>query len=236
MNDALLGKLKQRNISNNAEKTKKRVNEVWTSANKKSKQELIKFAGRGMYGIISKIVKNGNITAKMTILIARYLNANPFYLIGEADDKGQYSDDFLKDFLIKLGYKKLWNEYSQHIKPGDVIGNEDTPVQNEIASDIIITSDDEKHNIEEQFDRYVKDVLNETADIYEKEQKISVASSNIAAVDDTSEISPETLDIMNKLTEEETITLIRALLIRAKIPNSDSKKLANQIRLKLLLN
>jgi len=235
MNDAFLDKLKQRNISNNTETTKERVEEIWKNADKKSKQELMAFTGHGMYATISKITKSGRITAKMAIILSRYLNINPFYLVGESDKRMNYSDDLLKDFLLKLGYKKLWTEYSKHstINETSDENEADEKIITNVTSESIKT-DEEKHDIEEKFDNYIKDALKETADIYDKENENPLISLNI--VNETIDISTETLNIMNKLTEEEIITLLKALLIRAKVKNSNSQQIADQIKLKLLLN
>ena len=219
MNDAFLDKLKQKNISNHAEETRERVDEVWKSADKKSRQELLAFTGHGMYATISKIIKNGRITAKMAIILSRYLNVNPFYLIGESDERVNYSDELLKDFLAKLGYKKLWNEYSKHLEFNTIPTDEKDIEKEEIAEtveimpEVIAAVEEEKHDTEEQFDNYIENEVKETDDI-----------------------STETLNIMNKLTEDEIITLVKALLIRAKVQNSNSQQLADQIKLKLLLN
>ena len=249
MNDVFLNKLRQINISVNAEKTKSRTAEIWKNANKKNKQKLITFTGHGMYTTISKITKNGRITAKMTILLSRYLNANPFYLIGQSEKNKNYNDDLLKEFLIRLGYKNLWLEYEKHSNAGDTdIENEDDESETDeseitdAAPETTATEDEEKHDIndiheiEENFDNYIKEALQETADICNKEivHEISLDSPNNA--DETADIPEEILNIMNELTEEEIITLLKAMLIRAKVNNSNSRQIADQIKLKLLLD
>ena len=115
MDDVFFKKLKQVNISEDTEKTKTRLKEIWENADKKNKKELLKNAGPTIYNAIGKITKSGRITAKMTILMSRYLDVNPLYLIADTDDREHYSEILLKEFLTKLGYKNLWKEYEKYI-------------------------------------------------------------------------------------------------------------------------
>ena len=221
--DVMLDQLKQVNISKDAEKTKERVQKTWDGADKKNRQKLIDFTGKSMYHNLTRIKNKGAITAKMTILLSRYLNVNPFYLTGEEDKHGRYSDDVLKDFLDKLGYKKLWTEYSKY---SDKEYKEDE-LNGEIESE-------QGENIEqtEETREFSVGGKNKT------ENEILSINTDKSAVTETHSISieTETLNILSKLTDDETITLLRALLIRAKVPDSNSKEIADKIKLKLLLN
>ena len=222
MNDLFLDKLKQRNISEDFDKTKERVKQVWANSSKEERKALITFAGKSMYNALPKITKSGRITAKMTIIIARHLNANPFYLIGRSDENMSYTDDYLRDFLTHLGYRKVWNEYAKYIEQENKANEEViiAPVETVELEEIILTEPEtiDTEPIEEPCDccSCVNDVLAETSD-------------------EPVEISKETLDIKNNLTEEETITLLQALMIRAKVPNSKSRQIADEIKLKLLI-
>jgi len=150
--------------------------------------------------------------------------------MGNSDDNTGYTEDLLKDFLTHLGYRKIWNEYAKYIEQENKAKEEDIvePVETVELEEIILTEPEtiEPEPIEEQpvilieepcdCCSCVNDVLEETSG-------------------EPDEISKEILEIINNLTEEDTITLLQALIIRAKIPNSKSRHIADEIKLKLLI-
>jgi len=242
MKDAMLDKLKRVNISSHPEQTKERVREIWDNADKKSKRELLAFTGHGIYSTITKITKNGRITAKIAITLSRYFDVNPFYMLGETDEQENYSDEVLKDFLIKFGYRKLWNEYSKHLQADDgssdaiktiqAIQQEEHDKAAEKTTDtaeLTDLTDGKKHD-----DIYIKDTSKETVDEPHKDQANKIPQN--AVLDTPADISQETITMANNLTEDEVITLMRSLLIRSKAQSADLKQFADHIKLLLLLN
>jgi TolB-like protein len=210
MKDDFLDKLKQKNISENTEKTKYRVREIWEKSDKKGRRELLAITGSSIYGTIAKATKNGRITAKVLILLSRYLDVNPFYILGETNEQGHYSDELLKELLVKLGYKKLWSEYSRQLR-------------------------NENKAVEETEHEEADEPITETAETEPTDEKKH--ETEVTVVPDTSaDISAEAINVANSLTEEEIITLVRSLLIQAKVPTSKSEKVAEQIKVLLLLN
>ena len=234
LSDSFMDKLKQKNISVNGDKTKERVKNIWDSADKQNRKALIDVTGRAMYNYISITIKNGRITAKMTILLARYLDVNPFYIIGGADERGKFTEDVLKDFLITLGYKKLWTEYAKHLKEDKITKNKEINEPVEIISDTPVTIiNEEKNDIEEQ----IADIPETTVDeSIEKQENTEIPADIITADDELADIPPEILDYINTLSEENIVTLLRAALIRAKTPNANikHKQLFNQLIYKML--
>jgi len=236
LSDSFMDKLKQKNISVNGDKTKERVKNIWDSADKQNRKALIDVTGRAMYNYISITIKNGRITAKMTILLARYLDVNPFYIIGEADERGKFTEDLLKDFLITLGYKKLWTEYAKHLKEDKITKNKEINEPVEIISDTPVTINEEKNDMEKKSDNLFADIPEINIDeSIEKQENIEIPTENIT-IDDFVDIPPEILDYINTLSEENIMILLRATLIRAKIPNANfkHKQLFNQLIYRML--
>jgi len=103
---AQLQQLKRTNISVDSEKTRQRVDELWTSLKIKQKQAIRALAGITAQPIY-RTQEAGNISAKVAIAIAQTLNINPFYLTGEADEPGECTDAVLRKLLLKHGYQAL---------------------------------------------------------------------------------------------------------------------------------
>jgi hypothetical protein len=197
---------------------------------------LLEFTGQGIYNTITKATQNGRITAKMLILLSRYLDVDPFFLLGETEEKGNYNEDLLKKLLIKLGYRSLWNEYAKHLKTDTTLSDETNPREDPVepaekAPATPIITDGQKHDAEQkQADLDIKEPAGE----YNGDNTMTEVTKNIVDVAD--DISPETINIMNNLTEEKMIILLRALLIRSEIQNSSIKQVVDKIKLLLLLN
>ena len=238
MNDVFFKALKRNNISVSADKTKARAAEIWENSDKKRKKELLDYAGHSMYHTVTKISGNGRITPQMAILLSRYLDANPFYLTGEADSRGNYSDGLLGEFLIKLGYGSLWRTYEKYITADDGAAGDGAGGQREIPAEKTNAgrelSDEAKREIEERFDKFARNVIKEAAAKYDREHKVTEAAASVVA-EKPADISPAILRAANKLREDEILTLMRALLIRAKA-NSTASELAARIKMLLLMN
>lgn len=185
MKDAFLSKLKRKNISADGEKTKTRVNELWENSSKSGRHDLIIATGHGIYKMIKLMSESGHITAKTVILLSRHLEANPFYLTGETEERGNYSDELLKSFLLKLGYGDLWKEYEKYNKSID--DNLENGDKMEGITDNLINSPDLTDGLEQeigsQFDSYIKDVLKDTADKYKEEHKNDIIL-NLTPIDE----------------------------------------------------
>jgi hypothetical protein len=101
-----LGTLKQVNISADPAKTAQRTEQLWKSQKNATKAELIEYAGCTA-ATMRRIYKTGAIHMKLALAFAQMLNINPYYLTGEADEPGEFSDTLLLQLLEQHGYKKL---------------------------------------------------------------------------------------------------------------------------------
>ena len=106
INERIIRKLKQTNISTNSEKTKARVHELWKASSKSQKHAVEKAAGISR-ATIYRVYNTGSISAKLVVPIAQNFNVDPNYLTGKSDIKGECTDALLLDFLTNLGYEKL---------------------------------------------------------------------------------------------------------------------------------
>ena len=101
-----LGALKQVNISADQEKTAQRTEQLWKSQRNATKAELIEYAGCTA-ATMRRIYKTGAIHMKLALAFAQMLNINPYYLTGEVDELGEFSDTLLLQLLEQHGYKQL---------------------------------------------------------------------------------------------------------------------------------
>ena len=101
--------LKQVNISVDAEVTKQRVEQVWKSAKNATKNDVVALAGCAK-NTVYRVFSTGSVSIKLAIAIGQVLNVNPFYLTGEADEPGEFTEALLLQILEQHGYKKLLAE------------------------------------------------------------------------------------------------------------------------------
>jgi len=101
--------LKQNNISVDAAKTTERAQQLWKSQKNATKADLAALAGCSPPSI-HRIYKTGAIHIKLALAFAQTLNINPYYLTGEADELGEFSDAILLQLLEQHGYKQLAEE------------------------------------------------------------------------------------------------------------------------------
>jgi len=101
-----LQQLKRTNISQDAEKTKQRVEELLRPAKIALKKEIRELAGITSQ-VFHNIYSNGNLSIKTVLAIAQTLNINPFYLTGEADEPGRCTDARIRELLLKHGYREF---------------------------------------------------------------------------------------------------------------------------------
>jgi hypothetical protein len=107
LNEATVKLLKQVNISKNTEKTAVRLKEALAAASRADKALIVSQTGQNRNSLY-RAVKTGSASARIIIPIAEVLNISPYFLDGSLDEKGECSDAIVKDYLLKLGYKKLF--------------------------------------------------------------------------------------------------------------------------------
>jgi len=106
INERTIKKLKQTNISEDTDKTKVRVHQLWKASTKAQKQAVEEAAGISR-ATIYRVYKTGSVSAKLVAPMAYNFNVDPNYLIGKSDTAGECTDEILNEFLKDLGYGKL---------------------------------------------------------------------------------------------------------------------------------
>jgi len=106
LDQAILKELKQTNIGKDGGKIKERLRDIWMNIEKSQREEIMNFSDLTKY-TVERSYKNGNISAKLALAVAHVLKINPNYLTGESDERGEYSDEVARQFLIDAGYGKL---------------------------------------------------------------------------------------------------------------------------------
>ena len=112
LNQEIMQKLKKSNVSRDELLTKERFQELWKSASNAQKKEILDLAGI-VRASAYRVGKTGAISAKLSLALSQVLNADPFYVTGESDNRGAYSDASVYSFLQSRGYKKLMAGLSQ---------------------------------------------------------------------------------------------------------------------------
>jgi len=101
--------LKQSNISVDGDKTKERVEKLWKAADAEQKESILEQAGIKV-ATVYRVYRTGSISAKLAVPMAQTLKINPFYLTGQEDDPGEYSDSQLRKLLKNHGYELIIKE------------------------------------------------------------------------------------------------------------------------------
>jgi len=99
-------KLKRTNISQDAEKTMQRAKDLWKGLKLVQRNAVKELAGVSSQSVY-KVYNDGGISIKLAIAFAQTLGISPYYLTGEADEPGEYSDTLIRELLLKNGYQKL---------------------------------------------------------------------------------------------------------------------------------
>ena len=100
----LIAILKQVNVSKNAEKTKQRVKDDFSSASRADKAAITDLTGLKRTSIY-RVFDTGNASAKIVLAMAQVLNVSPFFYTGEEDTKHPLENKAMIDFLTKNGGK-----------------------------------------------------------------------------------------------------------------------------------
>ena len=103
---AVLEKLKQKNVSKDAEQTKERLREAWLSSKKPLRNEILSLAGLTKFAVRNSC-QSGGISAKLTLAVSCVLKINPYFLTGESDWREDFSENVVRQFLVDKGYADL---------------------------------------------------------------------------------------------------------------------------------
>lgn len=123
IDENVIKRLKQTNVSVDPAKTKKRVYELWRSSSKAKKRTIEETAGISR-ATIYRVYNTGSVSAKLAVPMSQNFNVDPYYLIGEADVSNECTDEILIAFLKGLGYEKVLNDEFERREKAAAMQNE----------------------------------------------------------------------------------------------------------------
>ena len=132
---AQLQQLKRINISIDGPKTQERVEALWKTAPTEQKQAILDLASV-IAATVYRAYRTGSISIKLVISFAQTLMINPFYLTGEVDEPGEFSDGSLRELLLKYKYNKIVAEagLKRSYKRNEIVDiAADAPKETEVA-------------------------------------------------------------------------------------------------------
>jgi len=209
----LIQQLKRVNISKDAEKTKTRFEEIWKSASPSDKDKIEELAGVAR-NTLYRIYNKGSITPKIVVSTSQVLNVSPYYLTGETDEKGESSDEILKEFLAKLGYGELLAQHETEQKVKKPRKKREAKAKQPSASK---APSDEQTSEEDA----------EMSDLSEPIEEIIIIQE-----EPCEKIDPASF--FDEFDEEDIILLLRSVKIRAKAGVADAIRQAEELK-KILL-
>jgi hypothetical protein len=160
---------------------------------------------------IYRIPNTGSITAKLAIAAAQCLNVNPLYLTGEADEVGECTDKNLNTLLKKHKFDKPKGRRNKVMR-----GN--TPDAENGAEKVYTETDEE---VAARFEAELTTMLQETKDSY-------IAKHGFKP---SLQLQP---DAIAKLSDDDILTLLRTLRIRADVGVPGAQERLAQIQELLL--
>jgi Flp pilus assembly protein TadB len=119
----------RKNCSANTDLTMQRTKDVFKSAKRTQKNDIDALTGLKRVSI-ARVYATGIITAKVAVAIGQVLDINPFYLTGEAEERGSYAES-LPSFLKAKGHSRL----IKAIESGEPKDDDSPKVSEQAASD-----------------------------------------------------------------------------------------------------
>jgi hypothetical protein len=101
-----LKRLKQVNVSQDAEKTKERIKKDFQAATNAVKAAIVELSGQKRTSFY-RAYETGAAHARIILAMAASLNVSPFYYTGELDERAYLQNDDIIRFLENLGYAEL---------------------------------------------------------------------------------------------------------------------------------
>ena len=202
--ESLMKRLKQVNISKDAEKTKQRASEAWKTASKTEQKSIMELTDLSRASI-QRSYKTGHISAKIVIAMAQTFNLDPLYFTGVSDEKTACSDEQIRVFLIDLGYKNLVpSQPTKTRRRRARVAKETTAGTVDFAA-----AADAAPNA-----------------VFDKGQDIPHSDEALV-------VSDECQAFVESMTEDDLILLVKTVLLRAKAGGAHAEK-AKQLKLFLL--
>ncbi|MDR1706229.1 MAG: hypothetical protein LBS19_16325 [Clostridiales bacterium] len=189
--------LKQVNVSVDAEKTKERIKFDFSNSTNKEKREIVELSGQKRASFYRAYDK-GAVNARLVLAIAQVTNVSPYYYTGEEDERERYSETLAINFLNDKGYHLLAAELSAaEEKPKRARKQKAETDEESMFNSSYFNDDDEDDDFddEEGFDE----------ELDEDEIQFELIFSDTERVQ----------DVLESLTEDDAILLLRALIRRA---------------------
>lgn len=198
-------RLKRTNVSADGDKTKERIEQLWKGASNELKEQIKQDTGNTRASIY-RVYQVGSISAKMAVSFAQRFNSDPYYLTGETDENGGYSEEVVERFLRDKGYSKLLDDTVAATRPKRKYQKrKETIVPNQVVPD-------------------------DEAGMANDSTASSDADKNLG-IDTTSDAGDKNIPI--EITEEDMVALLHALIIRARV-NAQGKEQLEKIKQLLL--
>lgn len=235
--------IKQRTVSKDTDKTKSRVDEVWKSAKNADKLIAEKLTGMKRSAIY-RVFKEGSVNGKIVLAISQVMNVDPFYLTGEIDDKSECTEEALLKFAADYGYDTLIKEYKSIKRKKQ---KEEAALAKDTETEEVSTSpapiqatqnnadkqhpDEAPFQPEESQEATQNNTEEQHPDVHCCESVLIIPKQEPEQLLD--EISSEIQELINNVSEDDLIMLMKAVLFKAKFSKSNAKK-ADELK-KLLI-
>ena len=228
-------KLKRVNVSTDKQKTKERIETIWSSNDRSKKRSFFEETNE-LERTVYRIRREGAIIPKMAILLSEYFDCDPSYLTADIDGNNGWSDEAMNSFLESKGYsvpvaepaERPKRKYTKRQRKAEVIVDEatespdiavvpDVPESPEDSVDSVdsvaikVSEADEAPEAAEVFEAAKANQITETA---EKPALETAVSAPAAEKEPASEESCE--QDVDDLSYDDLKLLLKALLLRAK--------------------
>lgn len=91
--------LDSNNVSKDNEETKKRFDNLWKSANNKTKNEAVDLGGYKDTRSFTNAKNHGAISVRMVVALAIVFDLDPYYITAQSSVKNILTDENMKEFL-----------------------------------------------------------------------------------------------------------------------------------------
>ena len=225
--------LSQADIAKDSEKVKERVRTLWSSLDKKARQEILDLAGVTRF-TVERTYKNGNISAKLVAAMAQTQKVNPAYLAGESDEMHKFTAAGLNKFLA--ANSKRFAEEQAKLKTTlkeSVISEEQSE---EPAYRKMTRKKREKTEPKPKNAGRKKNVLSDNK-LHSSKHFDTSDLPDISVMDIVTSLanmlndSPDNSEnrSLNKISDDELVSLLNGLLLRAKY-NNEKEVILNLIK------
>ncbi|MCL2053285.1 MAG: hypothetical protein FWG90_02435 [Oscillospiraceae bacterium] len=214
--------LKKMNASKDMEKSKKRIEEDYKAASKTQKAEIVALSGLDRTSFYKGIA-----SLKVVLSMAQVLGVSPYYYGGVVDEKDDFSEELLSEFLNDYGQsaparvKRQYNRKAKVDKAGKT--NKKSAAKTESAGEYEVQLN------ETNYESAGAESTAEFSSTYESEQgdKVSKNAALKSVATDIFELdnSPKMKAMVKSLSEDSAIALLKALYIRAEVSNEAGRKL-----------